>query len=135
MELLARWELNLPALEVLAALREVGPPYEEAPSILGRLLIMSPGGVTQRLTRLEEQGLVVRVGDSGDRRYSRARLTAKGLGLVEEALKEYLELEERLFSHLAKGEQQTLVQLLDRLLVSITTESGHPKDQRKVVDT
>jgi DNA-binding transcriptional ArsR family regulator len=54
--------------DVLAALRRSGTPYELNPTELSRAMLLSSGGMTKRLDRLEAAGLV-------ERRPSSARLT------------------------------------------------------------
>ncbi|MGC2289350.1 MAG: MarR family transcriptional regulator [Thermoplasmata archaeon] len=49
-----------------------------SPTALGRLLAVTPAGMTQLLDRLEDRGLIGRTRNPGDRRASLLTLTAKG---------------------------------------------------------
>jgi DNA-binding MarR family transcriptional regulator len=51
--------------EVLAMLRRSGPPYTLSPTQLYEAAMISSGGMTDRLDRLERAGLVVRRPDPG----------------------------------------------------------------------
>lgn len=52
---------------------------------MGERLMVHPTSVTNAVDRLEKQGLVRRVPDSGDRRRVLAEITAEGRELVEKA--------------------------------------------------
>ena len=54
--------------DLLAALRRAGAPYELNPTQLTQLTMLSSGGMTKRLDRLAEAGLVERRPDPADRR-------------------------------------------------------------------
>jgi DNA-binding MarR family transcriptional regulator len=77
--------INMGEFEVLAALREAGPPYQLRPSDLTRSLIVTPGAITNRLTTLERRDLVVRRGLVDDRRGVVVALTAKGMHVYDAA--------------------------------------------------
>jgi DNA-binding MarR family transcriptional regulator len=105
--------------DVLAALRRSGPPYQLSPTQLYREMMLTSGAMTNRIDRLETAGLVVRRPDPNDRRGTLVRLTAKGKTLVDAATSMHVANEERLVSALGAREQQTLNELLRRLLVSL----------------
>jgi DNA-binding MarR family transcriptional regulator len=71
---------------VLAALRRAGAPYALRPTELYKALMVSSGGMTDRLRRLEERGLVRRRPSDEDRRSMLVELTPKGIRLIEQAL-------------------------------------------------
>jgi len=113
--------------DVLAALRRSGPPYQLSPTQLYREMMLTSGAMTNRIDRLEAAGLVVRRPDPDDRRVTLVRLTAKGKTLVDVATSKHVANEARLVSALSSREQQTLSELLRRLLVSLgDTGSDEP---------
>ena len=83
-------------------------------------LVLSPGGMTKILKQLEAKGLVVRRGDTADKRRNLVELTPRGqatIGTVQDAVREFDgALLERT---LTDREQQRLAQLLRKLLVSL----------------
>ena len=103
---------------VLAALRRSGPPYRMNPTTLYGSVILSSGGMTKRLDRLERAGLVERLPDPTDRRGRLVGLTARGREVVDAALLDHLENEQRLLGALDAAEREQLAGLLRRLLVS-----------------
>lgn len=73
-----RWSLTRGEVNVLASLRSVGEPYELRPTDLRARLLLSSGGVSNVLSRLQASGLIERQSDSTDGRTSWVRLTAEG---------------------------------------------------------
>jgi DNA-binding MarR family transcriptional regulator len=103
---------------VLAALRRAGPPYRMNPTQLFNAVILSSGAMTNRLDRLEGMGLVERQPDPTDRRGRLVALTDRGRGLVDAAVVDHLENEQRLLAALDPGEREQLAKLLRKLLLS-----------------
>jgi DNA-binding MarR family transcriptional regulator len=116
---LARHGLQTGWFDLLAALRRAGAPYERTPSELMRAVLLSSGGVTKRLDRLAEAGLVERRPDPRDRRGTLVRLTPQGKRLVDRALPAHLENEERLLAALTPAERCRLDDLLRKLLSTL----------------
>jgi DNA-binding MarR family transcriptional regulator len=103
---------------VLAALRRAGPPYRMSPTRLFNAVILSSGAMTNRLDRLETMGLVARQADPHDRRGRLVVLTEGGRELVDAAVTDHLENEERLLGALDADEREQLAGLLRKLLLS-----------------
>src|SRR5690554_2058225 len=68
--------------DVLATLRRAGSPYALTPTQLFETLMVSSGGMTNRLDRLEKAGLIVRAPNPEDRRGTLVSLTEPGLALM-----------------------------------------------------
>jgi len=81
--------------------------------------MMSSGGMTARLDRLEKAGWVERSPNPLDRRGTLVGLTIGGKALIEKALVAHLANQTRVVSCLDSGEQDALVALLGKLLVGI----------------
>ena len=107
---------------VLSPLRRAGAPYELTPTELARHRVMTSGGMTAAIDRLERKGLVGRVPNPADRRGSLVRLTDAGLRVVDEAIGEQVVTESRLVSVLDPDEQAQLRTLLHKLLAAIESE-------------
>jgi DNA-binding MarR family transcriptional regulator len=110
--------------DVLAALRRAGAPYQLNPTELIRATLLSSGGLTKRIDRLEQAGLVARRPDPKDRRGTLVRLTHRGKRVVDRALEAHLANEERLLSSLSASDRQALDDLLRKLLVSLEQGRG-----------
>jgi DNA-binding MarR family transcriptional regulator len=105
--------------DLLAALRRAGPPYQRNPTELMRATLLSSGGMTKRLDRLAEAGLVERRPDPHDRRGTLVRLTRRGKALVDRALVGHLANEEWLLAALDPAERRRLDKLLRKLLSAL----------------
>jgi DNA-binding MarR family transcriptional regulator len=110
--------------DVLAALRRAGTPYELTPGRLLEAMIVTSGGLTKRLDRMVEAGLVSRRPDPADRRGTLVRLTRKGRTTIDRALADHVANEGTLLAPLTAAEQRTLDGLLRRLLVALESPSS-----------
>ncbi|MTE15274.1 MarR family winged helix-turn-helix transcriptional regulator [Nocardia aurantiaca] len=108
--------------DVLATLRRAGEPYELNPSGLADTLMMSRAGMTGRLDRLEQAGLVRRIADAGDRRAIKVALTDRGLHLVDIVVTEHFENETRILSVLSDKERKELDRITRLLLTDLERE-------------
>ncbi|MET8162834.1 MarR family winged helix-turn-helix transcriptional regulator [Streptomyces sp. NPDC057456] len=72
--------------DVLATLRRSGEPYTLSPRELSATLMLTTGGMTGRLDKLERAALLRRSPDPHDRRGLQVTLTEKGLDLVDRAV-------------------------------------------------
>lgn len=102
--------------DVLAALRRSGAPYELTPTNLFEITMMSSGGMTARLDRLERMGLVARRPNPDDRRGTLVRLTEEGTALIERALPAHIANQARITDCLTAEELSNLSDLLAKLL-------------------
>ena len=107
---------------VLAPLRRAGAPNQLTPTELAKHRMMTSGGMTATLDRLERKGLVTRVPDPDDRRGSLVRLTDAGRDVIDEAMTQHVLTEQRLVSSLDEQERAQLRVLLRKLLNTIDTE-------------
>lgn len=105
--------------DVLATLRRSGEPYTLSPRQLSATLMLTTGGMTGRLDKLEGAGLLRRSPDPHDRRGLRVTLTEQGLALVEEAVGAGLAVQtEALTAALDAGQAGQLADLLRELLLA-----------------
>lgn len=108
--------------DVLATLRRAGSPYALTPTQLFEALLISSGGMTNRLDRLEKAGLIERAPNPEDRRGTLVSLTASGRELIERIVPQHVENEARMLDVLSREEQQTLNVLLGKLLDGLEGE-------------
>ena len=102
--------------DVLATLRRAGEPYELSPGALAASMMLSTGGTTARLDRLEKAGHAARRPSPTDRRGVLVRLTPQGKDVVDRALGAGLAQQQRLLSHLPPATQRELANLLRLVL-------------------
>jgi len=115
-ERLAEHGTDRVTLDVLAMLRRSGPPFRMTAGELTHHSLISSGGVSQRLEKLERAGLVTRYIHSDDRRRIDVELTAAGVELIDSILADLMAHEAALLDGLDPYEQEDLRRILKRLL-------------------
>jgi MarR family 2-MHQ and catechol resistance regulon transcriptional repressor len=109
---IARHDLTLAEFGILEAL------YHRGPLLLGELqrkILVSSGGVTYLVDRLEQKGLVERQECPNDRRARYAVLTSAGTRLLDLIFPEHAKSIARAVSGLTKAEQSQAIALLRTL--------------------
>ena len=104
--------------DVLATLVRSGPPYKLTPTELYRTTMMSSGGMTARVDKLEKAGLVERCPHPDDRRALTVCLTEKGLALIKSKIPDYIDTQHAAVDGLSEQEQAQLSGLLEKLIRS-----------------
>ena len=105
--------------DVVSTLRRSAPPYTLTPTELYRTLMITSGGLTHRLIRLEAAGLIAREPSREDGRSQLVRLTEAGARKVEAAFAEDMALEKTIIAALPEEKRNRLAGLLRDLLKSI----------------
>jgi len=105
--------------DVLATLRRSGAPYMLSPTKLYEAAMISSGGMTNRLDRLEHAGLVERRPDPNDRRGKLIALTDAGKRVIDETIGRHVANEQKLLSVLTVAEQEKLNALLKKLIAGL----------------
>ncbi|MGW0709665.1 MarR family winged helix-turn-helix transcriptional regulator [Streptomyces sp. NPDC002643] len=113
----ARFGISRGEFDVLATLRRSGEPYALSPRELSSTLMLTTGGMTGRLDKLERAGLLRRSPDPHDRRALRVTLTDEGFRLVDRAVEAGLAEQTAALSHLDAEQAGHLADLLRRLVV------------------
>lgn len=122
----AAHELDTGEFDVLATLLRSGPPHRLRPTELFRSLMISSGGLTDRLGRLERAGLVRRTEPEGDARSLPVELTAEGARRAEAAFRQDMAIEAELLRGLSRTEQQELAALLSKLVRALDDGADEP---------
>lgn len=117
--LFAEYGLERGEFDVLASLQRSGPPYQLSPTELYTALMISSGGLTHRLQRLEKAGLVRRTPSPSDGRSMLVGLTDEGYRRVKDAFARDMALEQSWLKPLSKAERETLAGLLRRLYAGL----------------
>ena len=108
----ARHGLTLAEFAVLEAL------YHKGPLLLGEVqkkILVSSGGVTYLVDRLEQRGLVRRKLCEEDRRARYAELTDEGTALMNRIFPEHGDMITETMSALTPAEQRELIRLMKEL--------------------
>lgn len=118
----AEFDLTLTEFGILEAL------YHRGPMLLGEVqkrILVSSGGVTYLVDRLERRGLVERQECPSDRRARYAVLTAAGEELIARVFPEHARYIERILAGLGPEEQEEAIGLLRTLgLAAAALEPG-----------
>ena len=122
-------EFNLSDVEfqLLAAIR-TAPDCRAAPRTLLKPLMVTSGGLTNRIDRLEAAGWIVRAPNLDDRRGVFLELTTSGRELVDRVTVAYLRNQEELLREaLTDEERRRLAPLLRKLLDSLAERNAKRK--------
>ncbi|MDC9727525.1 MAG: winged helix DNA-binding protein [Candidatus Thioglobus sp.] len=104
-------------LEVMVLLRSFPYPHRLTPSSLSNSLMVSSGGLTKVLIKLESKKYIVRDANPMDKRSKIVRLTDSGVRFIERKYPTIQYASKQFFeSKLSKRELQTLTSLLTKLL-------------------
>lgn len=110
-ENLAQYDLQVGEFDVLAALLR-NTAHQLTPSQLQTVILISSGGLSNRINRLEKRGWIERLPDDNDKRGVIVSLTASGKDLITRALQSHLDLENALVAHLTPATQGQMATLL-----------------------
>ncbi|MBB6170821.1 DNA-binding MarR family transcriptional regulator [Nocardiopsis mwathae] len=116
---MARLGMDAATRDLLSTLRRAGPPYRLTPGEIARAALVSPGAVSLRLARAEEQGLVRRFKEGADGRSTTVELTPEGHALIERTVDDLLRHEESLLDGLTTDQRDQLADLLRVLLAHL----------------
>jgi DNA-binding MarR family transcriptional regulator len=100
----------------IGALRQLANEPGLSGAELARRLLISPQGVQLALTALERRGLLERKQDPQHARILRAYLTDEGLMLADTVVNDAIAAHQDVFGVLTADEQQTLRELLGRVV-------------------
>ncbi len=103
--------------DVLATLRRSGAPYVLPPRQLSSTLMITTGGITGRLDKLEAAGLLARSPDPDDRRGVRVTLTDDGRRIVDNAVVAGLDVQREILDSALSSAQTSRLDELLRLVV------------------
>lgn len=113
-------------VDVLAMLRRAGPPYKRTAGELTHSSLITPGGVSQRLERLEKAGLITRQIHPHDRRRIDVQLTDAGVRLIDDVLADLMEHDSSLLGVLDEDDQVELRRMLKVFLAQFEGDRTTP---------
>lgn len=110
----AKFGLNAAKFDVLASLRRAGAPYRLSPGALLSATMVASGTMTNRISRLEAEGLVLRQLNPEDSRSFLIELSAKGLALIDQVVEEHVATQAQLLAAMPEAERSAFEILLSR---------------------
>ena len=89
--------LTIGEFDVLATLRRHGVTSTLTPSFIAEVAMVSPSGLTHRLTQLEKSGHITRSADNSDRRSSLVSITKSGAAVADQIIELIAEHSTRMY--------------------------------------
>lgn len=121
---LRRHGLRYHSYAVLATLRASGAPFCMSPSQLRETLLLTSGGTSNLLARIERKGWIRRRSGPTDGRSVIVELTEQGRRLADAAMADHAQVERRLVEMFSAGEREMLAAMLSRMLVANSPQEG-----------
>ena len=118
--------INLGEFDVLATLRRNGKNGVLTPTEIASAAMVSPSGLTHRLTQLEKMGHIIRQNDPNDRRSSLVRLTPQGRKIADQAIERISVHATQQISSFSAEEVEVLNAALDKVLAMISQRLTAP---------
>ncbi len=109
--------------DVLSALRRAGAPYALKPSELASGLLLTSGGISNVLRRLQQDGVIEREADTADARVAWVRLTPHGVAVAERVVRAVTKAQARLFAPVPEELVSGAAAKLRELLVELGDEA------------
>ncbi|MFT6550267.1 MAG: DNA-binding MarR family transcriptional regulator [Zhongshania marina] len=110
------YNLSRAEFDVLATLRRQATPHRITPTELCKALLISSGGLTKLLHRLESVSLIKRPASPEDGRSLLVQLSPKGKKLIESLVDTIAQLHSDRLQNLTAKEQDQLDHLLSKML-------------------
>ncbi|WP_158866025.1 MarR family winged helix-turn-helix transcriptional regulator [Leifsonia sp. AG29] len=98
--------------DVLATLRRAGEPFERSAGELADWTMVTTGGMSKRLDRLERDGLVTRRPSVQDGRARVVSLTQRGREVIDAAFTDHIANEHRLLELVGPRDRRALERIL-----------------------
>jgi DNA-binding MarR family transcriptional regulator len=118
-ECLLPWNLTKADYNVLTILRTAGAPYELRPTDIRNRLLLTSGGVSNIINRLERLGLAERIPDPSDGRSSWVRLTGAGTEVAEDTMRAWAAVQEQMFGGVDPLLARQAVDILRKVLLAL----------------
>lgn len=118
---LEKHSLSLGLFDILATLRRNGKKGGMTPGQLLKSVVLSSGGLTSRLDKLEAGGLIERGDDPADRRGVVVTLTAKGKRVIDAATATRFDEAKKSLPPIPPAERQALEETLRLWIAALAT--------------
>ena len=115
-------DLTWESFSLIVTLRRSGAPFALRPTDLYRESLLTSGAITNRIDRVEQQGLVRRRQDPSDGRAMVVQLTAAGRRLADKAAEIHFRALAETFGSLSRRDCAELNAALAKLMAVLETE-------------
>ncbi len=129
-----KYDITDSGFDVLACLRRAVPDHRLTAGELAEQTLVTTGGLSLRVKRLEESGLVTRSKDAVDARVVYVELTPKGSALVDAIADEHFPKLTAMLGDMTESDVSTLASLLAHLEHSARSVDG-PSPLATAADT
>lgn len=113
--------LTVGEFDVLATLRRHGAASTLTPSFIAEVAMVSPSGLTHRLTQLEQSGHIIRIADDSDRRSSLVSITKSGAAVADQIIELIAEQSTRMYEAIPANHLEIFIHVVS--LISSQLES------------
>lgn len=113
---LAPHGLKYPTYAVLATIRVSGEPYRMSPTELLSTLLLTSGGLSNLLRRMEKDGFIQRMADRRDGRGVIVELTEKGVAAADASMADHAAVERQLCAGLSPELHETVARSLSLMI-------------------
>ena len=114
--------LTIGEFDVLATLRRHGTASTLTPSFIAEVAMVSPSGLTHRLTQLEKSGHITRSADNSDRRSSLVSITKSGAAVADQIIELIAKQSARMYDAIPARDLEKFSHIVS--LVATQLESG-----------
>ncbi len=118
-KMMAEYGLQSSDFGLMTALRRSPPPHLLTPTEILDYMLISSGGLTKALYRLEGKGFITRKASLDDGRVKRVQLTDTGKSTIEEIIAKLQKNHQHFYSDFTQQETEQLEGLLAKLLLSL----------------
>jgi DNA-binding MarR family transcriptional regulator len=111
--------VNLGEFDVLATLRRHGRGAKVTPKEIATATLVTPSGLTNRLSRLEKMGLISRQADPRDGRGALIKITAAGKRVADRGIEIVVATQDRYMNELSEQMKKGLDQSMTRMIKTL----------------
>ncbi|MBP0437336.1 MarR family transcriptional regulator [Tianweitania sediminis] len=115
---LAKHGVKYPVYAVLATIRVSGPPFRMSPTELLSTLLVTSGGLSNLLRRMEADGYITRTADERDGRGVIVELTDKGVAVADASMADHAAVERELVECLPSDTRETVARALGLMITT-----------------
>lgn len=123
---LAPWGFTRADYGVLSTLWLAGPPYELRPSDLKARVLLTSGGVSNVLNRLEDAGHIERERDLADGRSCWVRLTEHGVDVARQVVLQWAAAQTEMFADIPEPVWRLASEVLRTVLIALGDREPPP---------